>query len=299
MPLTGPPLPPGRPLQLPGRGTTFIREQAGPRGAPTVFLLHGLSATADLNWFTCYHGVSRQFGMVAIDHRGHGRGIRSVRRFRLEDCADDVAAVAAELGLDQIIPVGYSMGGPIAQLLWRRHPDLVSGLVLCATARSFTSQSPRNRMMLGSLLGFSAAARMTPNAVRNQLFNTVIGRRLNDTPLARWAVQEVRRNDPATVLQAAWAVGAYDSRRWIGEIDVPTAVVMTTHDRLVAPARQQRMADSIRGATVHPVAADHGACVMRTDVFLPALLEACDSVAARAGVTGPAPSTAGPAGASR
>jgi 3-oxoadipate enol-lactonase len=273
---------------LPGRGTTFIRELAGPKGAPTVFLLHGLSATADLNWFTCYHDVARHFGVVAIDHRGHGRGIRSVRRFRLEDCADDVAVVCAELGIDRIIPVGYSMGGPIAQLTWRRHRDLVEGLVLCATARSFTQQSPRNRVLMSSLLGMSAAARMTPVALRNQFFRTMIGRRLPDTPMTRWAGNELRRNDAATVLQAAWAVSSYDSRRWIGEVDVPTAVVMTTHDRLVAPDRQRRLAESIPGATVHPVAADHGACAMAPGLFVPALIEACESVASRAQAKTPA-----------
>jgi len=283
MPPVGPPLPPGRPLLLPGRGQTFIRELAGPPGAPTVFLLHGLSATADLNWFTCYHDLGRHFGVVAIDHRGHGRGIRSVRRFRLEDCADDVAAVCNELGIERVIPVGYSMGGPIAQLTWRRHRDLVAGLVLCATARSFAQQSPRNRVLMSGLLGMSAAARMTPIAVRDQFFRTFIGRRLPDSPMTRWAGNELRRNDAATVLQATWAVSSYDSRRWIGEVDVPTAVVMTTHDRLVAPQRQRRLAESIPGATVHPVAADHGACAMAPDLFIPALLEACESVASRAG----------------
>ena len=33
------------------------------------------------------------------------------------------------------VVVGYSMGGPIAQLLWHRHPESVAGLVLCGFAR--------------------------------------------------------------------------------------------------------------------------------------------------------------------
>ena len=36
-----------------------------------------------------------------------------------------------------VVVVGYSMGGPVAQLLWQRHPDLVAGLVLCATSDRF------------------------------------------------------------------------------------------------------------------------------------------------------------------
>ena len=53
----------------------------------------------------------------------------AVQPFRLEDCADDIAALLAALGVDRCIAVGYSMGGPIAQLLWQRHPHLVDGLV--------------------------------------------------------------------------------------------------------------------------------------------------------------------------
>jgi pimeloyl-ACP methyl ester carboxylesterase len=133
-------LPPGRPVELPVRGTTFVREVDGPRGAPTLVLLHGLGATAGLNWFQCFRPLGRRFRVVAMDVRGHGRGIVVVgRRFRLADCADDAAALASALGIERFVAVGYSMGGPIAKLLWRRHPARVSGLVLCATAPRFGS----------------------------------------------------------------------------------------------------------------------------------------------------------------
>jgi len=127
---SSPEFPSGGPLVLPGRGTTFVRKIDGPLGAPTLLLLHGWTATADLNWFRCYKPLSEHFNVVALDHRGHGHGIRSRRLVRLEDCADDAVAVCDVLGIEQFIPVGYSMGGPIAQLIWRRHPERVSGLVL-------------------------------------------------------------------------------------------------------------------------------------------------------------------------
>src|SRR5947209_1940927 len=155
---------PGWHLELPGRGTTFVRDLPGPPGAPVLVLLHGLSATADLNWFPSFFPLGRHFRVVAIDHRGHGRGIRSARRFRLSDCADDVAAMADVLAIDRFIPVGYSMGGPVAQLLWKRHTDRVGGLVLCATSRNFGGRPPERAFF--SMLPFvSAAARMTPAPV--------------------------------------------------------------------------------------------------------------------------------------
>ena len=45
-----PGLPPGRYVWLPGRGRTFVRELAGPPGAPVLMLLHGWTATGSLNW---------------------------------------------------------------------------------------------------------------------------------------------------------------------------------------------------------------------------------------------------------
>jgi 3-oxoadipate enol-lactonase len=278
---SGPPLPPGRRLTLPRRGTTFIREMEGPPGAPTLVLLHGLGVSADLNWFRCYDALGRRYRVVAMDHRGHGRGIRSSRPFRLADCADDVAAVADALGIDRFIPVGYSMGGPITQLVWRRHPDRVAGLVLCATARSFTPRRASDRLLLTSLLGLSAAARVTPPQIRRQMMSRVLQGRMQSTPLGRWAAREVQRGDQAAILQAAWAVGSFDSRRWITDVDAPTGVVVTVHDQLVPAWRQIKMANAIPGATVHRVMADHGACVLAAQVFVPGLLEACASVSQR------------------
>jgi pimeloyl-ACP methyl ester carboxylesterase len=277
-----PPLPPGHRIHLPGRGTTFVRDEAGPPGAPTVVLLHGLGATADVNWFPSYAPLAQHFRVVAIDHRGHGDGIRSWRPFRLEDCADDVGALLDHLDIDQAILAGYSMGGPIAQLTWRRHRARVGGLVLCATARSFgRRRNPRQLLLSSGLLGLSVAARVTPAGLRDRVADTFITARVQGRPLAEWVAEELRKSDPAMVLQAASAIGRYRATPWIGEIDVPTAVVVTERDTLVSPHLQHLLAASIPGATTHSVDGDHTACVLAARHFVPALVAACMDVSRR------------------
>lgn len=272
-----PVLAPGRALHLPRRGTTFIRELPGLTGAPTLLLLHGWVATGGLNWFQAFDALGEHFRVIAPDLRGHGRGIRSRRIFRLADCADDCAATLVELGAGPVIAVGYSMGGPVAQLLWKRHRDLVSGLVLCATSAGFIPSRRARLPYQSAMLAAAAAARV---ATLSRTIPAVPAFGLKSRSLPAWAADEMRRHDWRNIVEAGHSISTYHAGSWLREVDVPTAVVCTTRDRGVRPELQLALADAIPGATVHPVDDGHLACAQRT--FAPVLLNACTSVARRA-----------------
>ncbi len=263
-------------MEVPGRGPAFVREVPGPLGAPTLVLLHGLTASADLNWFHCLDGLGSRFRVVAIEHRGYGRGVPLAGPFRLEDCADDVAAVADVLGAERFVPVGYSMGGAIAQLVWRRHRARVRGLVLCATSAVFVA-TIRERVLWLGLPGWTAAVRRVPALGRRWVGSALLSR-FEGSPWRDWAAAELRRADPAHMLAAARELGRFSSGSWIGTLDVPTSVVVTTQDVLVPPERQEALARAIPGAGVYRVEADHGAPISAPDRFVPALLAACRDV---------------------
>jgi pimeloyl-ACP methyl ester carboxylesterase len=273
-------LPEGRHVELAGRGTTFVRETPGPPSAPTLLLLHGWTANADLNWRSAFPALADRFHLVAHDHRGHGRGIRNAHRFQLEDCADDAAALIDALDLGPVIPVGYSMGGPIAQLLWQRHPHLVDGLVLCATSRTFNG-SPKERALYSLLSGASVTARRLGEDRRAALAMRVMARRHVDPATWTWAADTIAAHDWLAIIDAGKAIGKFDSRPWVSGVDVPTSVVVTTRDRIVPTARQYELAAAIPGATVHHVVGDHAVCLTHPDEFVPRLVEAIDSVVAR------------------
>jgi len=279
-------VPPGRFIDLPGRGTTFAVNVAGPAGAPTLLLLHGLAVTGYLNWFPAFASLSQEFRVVTMDLRGHGRGIPLRGRFRLVDCADDAVALADALAIERFIPVGYSLGGPVAQLIWRRHPNRVAGMVLCATSRNFSGTAHERAFystLIAGIYGIQAVGhlpgpfhRKAPVPTSQRVEEEVEGGRI-----APWALAELGQVSPDTVLQAMHAMGRFTSHAWIGEIDVPTAVVVTTKDRFVAPDRQLNLARAIPGATIHPTPAGHAACVLGAEHFVPSLMQACRSVAAR------------------
>jgi pimeloyl-ACP methyl ester carboxylesterase len=266
-------------VELPGRGTTRVWECAGPQGAETLVLIHGVMFTAELNWGRIFAPLAPHFRVVAADLRGHGDGIRIGSRFRLEDCADDVAALAGVLDIRRFVAVGYSMGGMVAQLLHRRHASLLSGLVLCSTARNVRG-SPAEQLAALAVPVMAAALRWNPilHLVGAEVFGTALLGRVDDLATGRWARAQLSRTTLATAVSAMHAVCEFTSDSWISQVDVPTAVVVTARDRIVPPNRQLELARAVPGASVHQVDAGHGACINAPDLFARSLLEACWSV---------------------
>lgn len=263
-------------MELADLGTIPVRD-FGPRDADlTLVLLHGWTATADLNWFRCYEALGRRHRVVAFDQRGHGTGLRSRKRFRLEDCADDAVAIADALGIDRFVPVGYSMGGPVAQLVWRRHPGRVRALVMCATAPVFSVERLERLSFLGAS-GLAAIARITPEQARTWLTEQLYLQR-KSRDWEPWAVQEAASHDWRMLLEAGTAIGGFDSTTWIGGVDVPVSLVVTQRDGVVSRRRQTMLFDALPNASVFRVDSDHGAAVETAEAFVPALLRAIDAV---------------------
>ncbi|CAN5788064.1 hypothetical protein BH24ACT3_BH24ACT3_18400 [soil metagenome] len=87
----------------------------------------------------------------------------------------------------------------------------------------------------------------------------------------------MRRHDRRMMLEAAHAVGTFNSRRWIGDVDVPTTVILTTRDRAIPPHAQLRLALAIPGAAIHRIDDGHTACAHPE--FGAPIVAACQSVA--------------------
>lgn len=259
-----PDLPPGRRVRVPGRGRTFVREIPGPEGAPTVLLIHGWLATSGLNWFRSFGPLAEHFRVVAPDLRGHGQGIRSNKRFTLADNADDLAALIRQESYGPVIAVGYSMGGPVAQLLWRRHPELVAGLVLCATGAEFVVGN-REKYAFAALTSVAIATTRVGQVAA--LLPSFVLRRLTDARPARnepsatvsYARREMTSHNVRALLEAGHAIANFSSSRWIHEVDVPTSVLVTANDRAVSPIAQSRLALAIPNAHLNRIDDGHAA----------------------------------------
>lgn len=275
-------IPDGEMVELPGRGSTYVTDTPGPRpDSPTLLMLHAVGCTGLLTWYPAISDLSKHFRVVTLDQRWHGRGIQS-EVFSLHDCADDSAALLDALGIDRAIAVGFSMGSILAQRLWRQHPDRVAGLVLCATTDRFRHTPAERLFHEGMELAMTGTrglsrSRTALRAARN----AASALDLKPSDIHDWAIKEFRSTSPWAVAQAVAALGRHHSSPWLRRIDVPTAVVVTRRDKVIPPVRQLAVARQIPGATIHDIDAGHAACVLQSETFVPAVVEATRTVQAR------------------
>ena len=255
---------------MPGRGEFFLRDTGG--SGPVVLLIHGWMFPSDLNWLQTFGPLQRAgYRVLAMDLRGHGRGLRTAERFRLADCADDAAAVLAELDAAPALVVGYSMGGPVAQLLAQRHPEAVAGFVLCATALDWSD--PKQKVAWRTMGGLRLVLGAFPLGAWRALM------RLSgaDEQQSAWVTAELSRGNARDLAEAGRELGRFDSSGWVGDLPQPAAVVLTARDRLVPPRKQRALAAAL-GVEPHVVDADHEACARDAAAFNPVLLAALAAV---------------------
>lgn len=269
-------------VDLPGSGSCFFRQHLNP-GKPTLLLLHGMIASSGLNWFRLFPALSEHFNIIAPDLRGHGRSLRGKRRFTINRAVHDMAKLLDQLDTGPVIAVGYSMGGTVAQKLWRKYPEKVAGLVLTATA--FKARMARHEQMvaLPIFAAFVGMGRLSelfnhlPKGIIKRFLPALADQLHEDE--RRWALDELRRTSLRVVLETAREMAFHDSSEWIHEIEVPTAVLVTQQDRVVVPEHQEEIAELINTAKLFHYDGGHAAC---TDPeYGRALTRACLDVAGR------------------
>jgi pimeloyl-ACP methyl ester carboxylesterase len=166
--------------------------------------------------------------VIAVDNRGAGRSAKPPGPYAIEQMADDVAALAAHLGLSRAHVLGISMGGRIAMALALERPGLVDRLVLVSTGPRTARRRWRVRlgMAISRLPGLPGA-----------------------DPQPRHALMAQFR-----------ASGQFDCTGRLGEITRPTLIVHGRTDRIAPAALARDMHALIPGSRCvfldggHPIA---------------------------------------------
>lgn len=273
-----PPLPALRSIELPGRGNTAVRFEPG---STPVLLLHGWAITADFNFCHVMSPIAQQFGVVAMDLPGHGRGVplSNTERFSITQCADDASAALDVLGIDRVVVCGYSVGGAVGMEFVRRHRDRVTGVVLEATALALDDlRSRMGRVVFAGLRPLADHCHGVGRSLPLRYYSRCRSRDRRTATWWPWLRGELIGCHPRVIVDVILARYAFDFRPQVGSLaGVPSAVVVTTRDRAVPPADQREMAQLL-GAPVAELDADHDVFLTQPAPYVEATLAAIGRV---------------------
>ena len=264
-----------RPIKVPGRTVFydekefFVRE-IGPEDAPPLVLTHGWSFDGEMVFFEIIPELSQRYRVIVPDHRNHGKSDQVRGSFDVEDLASELGGILNALGYDRVSLFGYSMGGMAAQVFAHRHPERVERLILAGTAAY-----PIDRFRIVTRVAFwlgRALARVSKKEAATVTYGYLKRRNTIDESAQRWMWAALLNRDATLYYESGNAVWRFDSRAWIGEISVPTMVIIPQRDDVVPPRVQRDLAERLQDPTVIELdGARHDAVISQPEVYIKAI----------------------------
>ena len=150
---------------------------AGDKG-PVLALAHGFPLDHSM-WKYQIEYFSKRTRVVAFDLRGFGQSTGGSENCTMADYADDCAAALMALGYEEpVVFCGLSMGGYVAWQFWKRHRQMLAGLILCDTRAAADTEEVargRRRMAFDVLARGShfVADAMLPRLMAPQTFEVI------------------------------------------------------------------------------------------------------------------------------
>jgi aminoacrylate hydrolase len=219
-------------------------EESG-QGDP-LLLVPGLGGVGNF-WTPQVAAFAREFRVITHDHRGCGQSTHSRIQYSVEQMAEDVVRLMDGLGLDSAHYVGHSTGGAIGQILAIEHPTRLRSLVLSATwagpdaffRRLFEAR--RETLMTSGVEAYlrSSILMLAPPAWVSA----------NDALLAQQHEAAAAASAPVEVLASRIdAIVRHDRRAQLGQIRVPTLVIVAADDMVTPRFYSEELASKIPGA---------------------------------------------------
>lgn len=251
---------------------------------PTLVLAHGWTLNRSV-WERVITALQQRLPVrvVAYDQRGHGESSAGSTPASIGQLGDDLAMVlgyAAPAG--RVVLAGHSMGGMTILAYAARHPaeftDRMRAAVLLGTAAS----NVRRPGLVGKVeMGVMNLAARGPRRPAGRLVSRRHGQHLNfgvdpdagDVRALREAIAGTTIRDMGQYFQALRAMDERAAFQVLAQ--VPTTILVGTHDRLTPPPYAREMHAGIAGSRLVEVdGAGHMLAYEATDVVVAELITA-------------------------
>lgn len=210
---------------------------------PALLLVHGFPLDRTL-WTYQTEALRHDYRLIVPDLRGHGQSQAPAGPYRMDQMADDLRALLRQLGIEQVVLAGLSMGGYIAFAFWRIYPHLVRALVLADTrAAADTAEARQNRYAMVEQVKIEGTKAVVEGMLPKLLSPTTLE---SQPKVVMHARRMMTNTPPAGVIGALQGMAQRpDSTPTLATISVPTLIVVGEDDVITPPGEAEAMRTAI------------------------------------------------------
>lgn len=243
-------------VETPGFGNIFFSDIGKASGGTPLLLIHG-AAASHLMWPAAMRRISER-RVISPDLPGHGRSDQPGYD-RVSHYASAMVQMMDVLEIPQVVAVGHSMGGAIAQCLTLEAPQRVAGLVLIGTGPALHVNPTILDMVHDDL---PAVAEMIVRWAWSM--HSMVDEQLRDMDR-----QQILANPPAVVYGDYLACDRFDVQSQLHQIHVPALIIGGEMDKMTPFDLSESLAQSITGSTLVKIdRAGHMMLLEQTDVVV-------------------------------
>lgn len=235
---------------------------------PWVTMSHSLACNLSM-WDMQAKLLAKDYKVLRFDTRGHGASDAPEGTYTLEQMADDVHGLFAELGITRTHWVGLSMGGMIGETYALKYPGVFRSMVLADT----TSRRPPNAAQMWGERVQTARAQGMEALVESTLgrWFTEPYRKAHPEVMARIGA-DIRATPVAGFAGCCDAIAKIDVLDRLKEIDCPALVIVGDQDHGTPPEMARQIQANLRGSELLVIeSAAHLSNVEQPEVFNRAL----------------------------
>ena len=186
--------------------------------------------------------------VLTWDARGHGNSEKPVSSWTVEDLAADLRALIEHLGEDRAVVAGLSMGGNTAVVYAVAYPDTLDGLILVDTTAWYGEDAPEvweQKALNAETEGMEPVLAANMSRWFSDSFPDEHPDRVE------MVTEMVLANDPSCYAAAGRALGQFDAREGLSQIDCPTLILVGSEDPATPPAMAEYLHQNIANSELH------------------------------------------------
>jgi 3-oxoadipate enol-lactonase len=235
------------------------------KGTPILFI-HGYPLSKAM-WDPQVKGLSSNFRVITLDLRGHGESEAPLWLYTVEMFADDIRALLDHLSIDQVVLVGFSMGGYITFAFYRKNRNRVKALILADTRPQADSLEGKQGRFKTAQTAHKQGAGAIADAMLPKLLTS---QSVQSRPDVVQHVRKIMTDTPVAGIAGDLMAMAErpDSVPLLSEITCPTLILVGEQDGLTPPADAKLMAEKIKKSQLEMIpAAAHLSNLEQPDHF--------------------------------